>query len=212
MLEPAGAGVERVLEEVEELSPQEAGSDLKVISDTGEKLVVGSKGMARQEAASGEFNITGLLNADTFRYVPDFRATERAFRELIYLADKTAPGGQLFVQTSSPREALFSFARKFDFRGFYRHELQERKELGYPPYQRMVLLTASGSSLDAAGRGNFRDVEVLGPIPALTKRGKRISKLLLKSSSRKAMRSALRKILKELPAREVTVDVDPIWV
>jgi primosomal protein N' (replication factor Y) len=212
MLEPAGAGVERVLEELEELSPQRAGSDLKVISDTGEKLVVGSKGTARHEAASGGFNVTGLLNADTFRYVPDFRASERAFKELIYLADKTAPGGQLFVQTLSPREALFSFARKYDFRGFYRHVLEERKELGYPPYQRMVLLTAAGNSLDAAARGNFGEVDVLGPVPAMTKRGKKISKLLLKSSSRKAMRSALKKILKGVPAREVTVDVDPIWV
>jgi primosomal protein N' (replication factor Y) len=214
ILEPAGAGVERVLEEMDSLNPfgVQTGAPLKVLTDTGEKLIVGSRGIARQEAASGGFSITGLLNADTYRYVPDFRATERAFKELIYLADKTAPGGQLFIQTLSPRDGLFSLARKFDFRGFYRRELSERKALGYPPYQRMVLLSATGTFLDAAGRGNFNDVEVLGPVPAMTKRGKRITKLLLKSSSRKALRSALKKILKGRPSREVAVDVDPIWV
>jgi primosomal protein N' (replication factor Y) len=142
--------------------------------------------------------------------VPDFRATERAFKELIYLADKSAPGGQLFIQTSSPRDSLFSYLRKFDFRGFYRRELSEREALGYPPYQRMVLLTSTGASLNV--QGNFNEVEVLGPVPAMTKRGRNITKLLLKSSSRKALRSALKKILKGRSSREVTVDVDPIWV
>jgi primosomal protein N' (replication factor Y) len=214
LLEPAGAGVERVLEEMDSLSPfgVQAGAPFKVLADNEEKLIVGAKGIARQEAASGGFSVTGLLNADTYRYVPDFRATERAFKELIYLADKTAPGGQLFIQTSSPRARLFGFVRKFDFRGFYGRELSEREALGYPPYQRMVLLSATGTFLDAAGRGNFADVEVMGPVPAMTKRGKRITKLLLKSSSRKALRSALKKILKGRPAREITVDVDPIWV
>ena len=210
LLEPAGAGIERVLEEVEELGPAEAeGGGLGVLSDTGERLVVGTRRIARHEAGEG-FALTALLNADSYRYVPDFRATERAFRELVYLADKTAPGGQLFVQTANPRAPLFSHIRRFDFAGFYRRELSVRRELGYPPFTRLVLVSSTGAPL--AGNHDFKEVEVLGPVPALTKRGKRISKLLLKSSSRKALRLALRRLLKGRPSREITVDVDPIWV
>ncbi len=210
LLEPAGAGIEKVLEEVEELGPAEAGAGgLGVLSDTDERLVVGTKRIARHEAGEG-FDITALLNADSYRYVPDFRAAERAFRELVYLADKTASGGQLFVQSANPRAPLFRHLRRFDFRGFYREELSLRKELGYPPFTRLVLLSSGGASLEVTHE--LKDVEVLGPVPALTKRGKRISKLLLKSSSRKALRSALREILKGRPSRGITVDVDPIWV
>lgn len=215
LLEPAGAGIERVMEELGELRPAEAAGSLGVLSDTEEKLIVGTKRAARYEAGEG-FTVSALLNADSYRYVPDFRATERAFRELLYLADKTAPGGQLFVQTANPRSRLFSHLRRFDFRGFYREELAERKALGYPPYTRMVLLSGAtglaGAFSTETGPANFNGVDVLGPVPAMTKRGKKISKLLLKSSSRKALRAALSRILRSKYSREITVDVDPIWV
>ncbi|NIM05151.1 MAG: hypothetical protein GTO55_03650, partial [Armatimonadetes bacterium] len=49
LLEPAGAGVERVLEELDSLSPFGVGpgAPLKVLVDTEEKLIVGAKGIAR---------------------------------------------------------------------------------------------------------------------------------------------------------------------
>jgi primosomal protein N' (replication factor Y) len=212
LMEAVGAGVERVLEEMDSLSPLsvEKGEPLKVMSDTDEKLIVGTKAIARQDAASEGFKLSALLNAESYRYVPDFRATERAFKELLYLADKTSPGGQIFIQSMSPGSELLKYIRRFNFRGFYRDELSQREALGYPPFTRMVLLT-SPSPIEV-GTGNFKGVEVLGPVPALTKKGKKIFKLLLKSASRKDLRIALKKILKGRSSREVTVDVDPIWV
>ncbi len=214
LLEAAGSGIERVMEELQELKPSgvDRSAALRVLSDTGTKLVVGTGGLARKEAGGEGFSLSAVLNADSYRYVPDFRSAERAFQEFLYVSDKTAPGGQLFLQSMNPRAPLFSHLRKFDFRRFYEAQLGERRELGYPPYSRMVLVTVSSAAAPDVAPGSYRGVDVLGPVPAITKRGKKVQKILLRSASRAALRAALGKLLAGLPAPDVTVDVDPIWV
>jgi primosomal protein N' (replication factor Y) len=213
-LGPSGAGIERVEEELKALHPVEVtgrrGSALKVLMDDSSRLVVGTKLLARRAGVDHPFSIAAVLNADSYLYMPDFRSTERAFQELVYTAGKVRPGGHLIVQTRNPRAPLFRYLRRFDFGRFYRDELGAREALGYPPFKKIVLITfeAGGEPAVRVARG----VEVLGPVQSVSKRGKKVWKVLLKSGDRKALRLAVLDITRRHGGRKASVDVDPVRV
>jgi primosomal protein N' (replication factor Y) len=213
-LGPSGAGIERIGEELGSFHPSELksgkGSALKVLMDDSRKLVLGTKVLAKRAGLDRPFSLAVVLNADTYLYMPDFRSAERAFREMVYTAEKLRPGGQLLVQTRNPRAPLFRYLRMFNFRRFYAEELAAREALGYPPFSKMVLITVDGDKEPRTK--SQKDVEVLGPVRSLSKRGKKVWKLLLKSNDRQAMRSTVLAAVKGLRGRKVSVDVDPVSV
>jgi primosomal protein N' (replication factor Y) len=212
LIGPVGLGVERIEEELKAFSPVgvQSRAALKVLMETEAKLAVGTKLLSRRPELREGFSLAGVVNADAYLYVPDFRSTERAFQDLLYTAERVRPGGELFIQTRNPRAGLFRYIRRYDFKGFYGEELRERKALMYPPFSRMALLTVEGA--EAPGAFSRDGVEALGPIASLTKKGRRVWKILLKAPSRKGLRQAVGQALRELKGRRVTVDIDPISV
>lgn len=218
LLEPSGAGVERLEEELKALNPLAVDSRrkaaLKVLSEADVRLAIGTKLLARRPELGEGFSLAGVLNADAYLYAPDFRSRERAFEDLLYAADRVSPGGELVLQSRNPGAPLFRYIRRFDFRGFYEDELMEREALMYPPYSRMALITiegvGEGADMPRPVRLRQVEVEVLGPVPALTKRGRRVWKILLKSPTSKALRPAIRQVLGGLKGLKTTVDVDPM--
>jgi primosomal protein N' (replication factor Y) len=217
LLRPSGAGVERLEEELKALNPLAVDSRrkaaLRVLSEADVRLAIGTKLLARRPELGESFSLAGVLNADAYLYAPDFRSRERAFEDLLYSADRVSPGGELVLQSRNPGAPLFRYIRRFDFRGFYEDELREREALMYPPYSRMALITievtGEGAGIPPAPRLRQGEVEVLGPVPALTKRGKRVWKILLKSPTSKALRPAIRHVLGSMKGFKATVDVDP---
>jgi primosomal protein N' (replication factor Y) len=212
LIGPVGVGVERLEEELRAFSPigVQSKSALKVLMETEAKLAVGTKLLSRRPELREGFSLAGVMNADAHLYIPDFRSTERAFQDLLYTAERVRPDGDIFIQTRSPGAGLFRYMRRYDFKGFYRDVLREREALMYPPFSRMALFTTEGDQPPVLPRLN--GVEVLGPIASLTKRGKRVWKILLKAPSRKALRQGVRQVLKGLRGGKATVDVDPISI
>lgn len=212
LIGPVGMGIERLEEELRAFSPigVQSRSALKVLMETEAGLAVGTKLLARRPELRGGFSLAGVVNADAHLYVPDFRSTERAFQDLLYTAERVRAGGELFIQTRNPRAGLFRYMRRYDFEGFYRDELLQRRALLYPPFSRMALLTVEGA--EAPGAFRRAGVEVLGPVASLTKRGKKVWKMLLKAPSRKDLRQAVGQALRGLRGSKVTVDIDPISV
>lgn len=47
----------------------------------------------------------------------------------------------MFVQTYTPEHYSVQYASQHDFIAFANHELDVRANLGYPPYQRLILVT-----------------------------------------------------------------------
>jgi primosomal protein N' (replication factor Y) len=128
----------------------------------------------------------------------------------MYAADRVKPGGQMILQTRNPGSALFSCLRNFNTARFYREELRQREALRYPPYSKMVLLTVeSGAEPALAGR-EYKNVEVLGPVPSITRRGKKVWKILLKAPAKAELKPAVETVLEKLGGRSVSVDVDPV--
>jgi primosomal protein N' (replication factor Y) (superfamily II helicase) len=89
--------------------------------------------------------LVGILNADLALHTPDFRAAERTFSLLTQVAGRAGRGellGEVVVQTFSPHVPAIQFARQHDFHGFAEQEMEVRRQFGYPPYGRAVLVTA----------------------------------------------------------------------
>jgi len=87
--------------------------------------------------------LVGVVLADVGLNLPDFRAGERTFQILTQVAGRAGRsplGGQIVLQTFDPEHYVIQFAARHDYSGFYRRELAYRRELGYPPFRRIVRL------------------------------------------------------------------------
>jgi primosomal protein N' (replication factor Y) len=174
--------------------------------------------------------LVGIVNADVGLSMPDFRASERVFHLLTQAAGRAGRGerpGEVILQTRRPSHDVVVFAQRHDVAGFYERELARRRELGYPPFGRLIILLVSGTNeaevIAAAQRlGNeastaLRDgVLLLGPAPAPLWRlkGRHRWQLLLKGPKGPGVRETARALVscadKVLPRGvRLDVDVDP---
>ncbi len=250
-----GAGTERVKEEVgmllkaEALLVEKGRSVGRVITENSPDLagfVVGTsyaKGLAykKNAAVSNEeagsagineerpFGAAAFLNADALLLQPDFRLYERAFQEIITVAQMVRKDGTLYLQTKMPQNNVLRFIKTYDFDGFYRYELEQRKAFDNPPFTKLVLFTlplqdarkepgrvlaqVQGAS-GAIGPGN---VEVLGPVelPYHSKKYHSCIQLLLKSKDRNALHDTARAVMKglvKIKGTKIVVEVDPLKI
>lgn len=86
--------------------------------------------------------LVGILNADALLRYPDFRASERAFNMISQVAGRAGRAnstpGKVIIQTHEPEHPVISFAATHDFKGYYEHELEERRAFCYPPFSRII--------------------------------------------------------------------------
>jgi len=126
--------------------------------------------------------LVGVVNADTQLALPDFRSAERTFQLLTQVAGRSGRGehrGRIVFQTGHPDHPALTCAAAQDFPRFYRTEIPHRRELGYPPFNRLVNLLFDGKDeaavireaetaatrLARRSRDRKLDVELLGPAP-----------------------------------------------
>jgi primosomal protein N' (replication factor Y) len=133
--------------------------------------------------------LVGVLSADTSIHFPDLRSSERTFQLLEQVAGRTGRsslGGEVVIQTYSPKHPAVQFASRHDYARFYQVEIKDRSAFRYPPYSRAAkILVTSLHEKDAevearriARRlrsgleksGTAIDVDVFGPVPALIPR------------------------------------------
>jgi primosomal protein N' (replication factor Y) len=133
--------------------------------------------------------LVGVVNADTTLHQPDFRASERTFQLISQVAGRTGrgpKGGRVFVQTFVPTDPAIIMAARHNYIGFATAELGHRRELRYPPFERLARVILRGPrepdvqqtarKLAATLREEFDlrpptsdlrpPVRVLGPAPA----------------------------------------------
>lgn len=107
--------------------------------------------------------LVGIIYADMALHQPDFRAGERTFQLLTQVAGRAGRGdieGEVFVQAFTPFHPAIQFARRHDFNGFFEQELEFRRQLKYPPFSRVALITLKGRNEDKVkfAAGHFRKV------------------------------------------------------
>ena len=174
--------------------------------------------------------LVGVVAADSTLHLPDFRAAERTFQLLSQVAGRTGRGdlgGRTVVQTYVPTHPAIVHAARHDYEAFAAGEGTARRELGYPPYGRLVRVVIEDRE-EARARGaaealgtalterfSAQGVRVLGPAPApLSKVRDRFRLHLLLKAAEGVSLAAPRAFLIEAAARRngprVAVDVDPI--
>ena len=87
--------------------------------------------------------LVAVISADVGLGLPDYRAAERTFQILTQVAGRAGRGllgGRVIVQTYMPEHHILQAAAHHDYAEFYARELRQRKELGYPPFRRMMRL------------------------------------------------------------------------
>lgn len=171
--------------------------------------------------------LVGVLNADAALSLPDFRAAERTFHLLVQVAGRAGRAnakGRVLIQTRAPGHPAIVAAQRHDVRGFIAHELQMRKEVGYPPFSHVAVVRLDGvqeSRVRAEAARIARlaeeasaEVEVLGPAPAPLSRlrNRYRYRFLLRAVKRAPLRTALLAVARAAVDSKVrlSLDVDPM--
>jgi primosomal protein N' (replication factor Y) len=87
--------------------------------------------------------LVGIVLADVGLNLPDPFGAERTFNLLTQVAGRSGRsslGGRVVLQTFQPEHYAIQAASRHDYAGFYSRELEERRQLGYPPFSRLVRL------------------------------------------------------------------------
>jgi len=173
--------------------------------------------------------LVGVISADTSLNLPDFRAAERTFQLLTQVAGRAGRGekeGEVVVQTYRPEDPSIQAAARHDYESFYRSEIENRRELNYPPIRHLInLIVSAEQERDASERAEAiadalrraaegRQVDVLGPAPApLAKlRGRHRWHVIVKAEhgeAQEVVRRALADLGEQAPST-LSVDVDPV--
>lgn len=97
--------------------------------------------------------LVGVLNADTMLFAQDFRAPERLFSQLMQVAGRAGrhqTGARVLVQTDYPEHVVYQALVQQDYPLFAEHQLQQRQQVGLPPFVYLALITAESKQLDQA--------------------------------------------------------------
>jgi primosomal protein N' (replication factor Y) len=181
--------------------------------------------------------LVGVISGDTALSLPDFRAAERTFQLITQVAGRAGRGdhpGRVVLQTFQPDDPTILAAIKQDFPSFARRELEARKEVGLPPFARMVRIILRDDDLEklherserlaailSAGLGKVQaetrsaKIQLKGPMPCAINRiaGYHRSQILLFSPSALALQNLLATVREEkafADTERIAVDVDPI--
>lgn len=150
-------GTERVVEELHKLFP-----DVRVLrmdNDTTSKknghreilnefrntkpaILVGTQMIAKGHDFE-DVLLVGIVDADQSLYQSDYRSIERTFQLITQVsgrAGRSSKQGKVILQTYSPRHFVYRFATNYDYKGFFKKEVNLRKVTNFPPYARIIRL------------------------------------------------------------------------
>ena len=180
-----------------------------------------------------EVKVVGILNADNMLSFPDFRAHERSFQLMAQVAGRAGrkgKQGQVIIQTYEPSHPVLQDVLNNDFKGLYEKQMVTRRQFGYPPYYRLVMirlkhkdyqkLNPAATALSSMLRPIFKQ-DLLGPEYPIVSRVKNlyIKQMLIKfnreHNSQQVKELIIEKIhqfqlIPEYKSVIVQIDVDPI--
>lgn len=238
-VETVGVGTEWLTDRAEDLFPgtgtirmdsdtvtrREARHEkLQRFGESGPRLMVGTQ-MVTKGLDFEAVDFVGVVNADTGLGFPDFRAGERTFQQIVQVcgrAGRAADSASVLIQTYNPGHYAILHARRGSYEPFFRREAAARRPLDYPPFGRLVNVTATGEDRATTVEvlETLRDrldppegARWLGPSPCVIDylKGRHRHHLLARGHFSRGWKAELRGLRRELegPAR-IDVDVDPI--
>ena len=126
--------------------------------------------------------LVGIVLAEVGLNYPDPFAAERTFDLLTQVAGRagrSSLGGHVVLQTFQPESHVIQAASHHDYSAFFTREVEERRKLGYPPFNRLVRLEIrdpDAARAEAGARGlaekiarwidaeDRRETTLIGPV------------------------------------------------
>ena len=242
-----GIGTEKIEEELQPIFPDSVikRMDLdttskkyahqEIISDFENKridVLIGTQ-MVTKGLDFDNVSIVGVLNADTMLNFPDFRSHERAYQLMTQAsgrAGRKKKRGKVIIQTYSPDHSVIHAVKENNYLGMFNEEMQERNAFNYPPYCKLLKITAThkdylltnqaARDLAILMRQSFGK-NVLGPeYPAVSRiKNKYLKNILLKIEPGTSPHQAKQHLLsisnkinekQEYKSVRFVIDVDPV--
>lgn len=193
-----GLGTERIQEQLEQLFPNAgvARLDLDSANTVAQynavlhsfherefQILVGTQMVTKGLDFDG-VSVVGIMQGQNLGAKVDFRASERAYQLMVQVAGRAGRKdrrGTVVLQTTQPDDPIVQHVVNNDYKGFYRQIIQERKDLSYPPFCRLVEILVKHRNAGTATSGANRlahklrtglGCNVLGPeLPAIDRIG-----------------------------------------
>ncbi|MDP8958118.1 MAG: hypothetical protein M3N51_02730 [Actinomycetota bacterium] len=201
--EPLGAGVGRVVEEVEGVLGRQVVGDVQA----ARAVMVGTE---RDLLGVPPVRLAVVVDADGLLMAPNYRAGEEALRLLARVACTVGTGSsRAIVQTAQPQHPAIVSLRRGDPVPYLRQELEGRERMGFPPAGEILVLEVQDApaTLEERLREAATGAMVLGPAEA----GNR-QRWLVQGGDLRPARIALRGLVQHLrdQGARVHVDADPV--
>lgn len=240
----AGYGIELAEQELHRLFPQlrivrldsdsalareKAGEIIRGFTRGDFDLLIGTQ-MISKGLNFPRLKTVGILNADVGLSLPDFRAAERVYaliRQTAGRAGRFSPDGEVFLQTYRPDYWVIQYAAQGLDERFHASELALRRQLGLPPYNRLLRVVVRHASQPTLLRdlegiqailhdGADPRVVTQGPAPCPMERleGSWRYHFLLKAPTTGPLRAAGQRLLAQRSRFRSTVelDLDPVHI
>ena len=91
-----------------------------------------------------------VVNADLGSFIPDFRSHEKMFQliyQVIGRACRRKKSSKAIIQTYQPNHKIINMSTQYDLKNFYNLQLNNRKELAYPPFSRLIRIIFTSTNV-----------------------------------------------------------------
>lgn len=238
-----GGGTERVAEELAALLPDARIAKLdrdsvssiddyvEILRRVRERevdILVGTQMIAKGHDLP-DVTFVGVVDCDVGLHMPDFRAAERSFQLLTQVAGRAGRRdklGTVILQTRVPSHASLKSTIASDYLAFAQDELELRRALEYPPFQRLLRIIIASEDKSLAQQWaqrvatathaacNGRGISVLGPAPAPLEKIRSHWRyhILCKAPSASLLQNVMQRVKNSLPEQRqarLIFDLDP---
>jgi primosomal protein N' (replication factor Y) len=203
---------------------------LKKFITPGRSILIGTQ-MIAKGLDIGDVTLVGVVNCDVMLGLPDYHMNERVYQLVTQVSGRAGRGkkrGRVIIQTYNPGSSVVRNIFNMDYELFYRKELEDRKELGYPPFSNVVNIIISGkdeSQVKKDIKELFAEINkaikidssVMGPSPAPFYKINLFYRwhIMIKSVDMADLAEKLSGVLKRFKRsaeNRIIVDVDPVWI
>ncbi|MCM8710567.1 primosomal protein N' [Clostridium sp. SYSU_GA19001] len=93
--------------------------------------------------------LVGVIAADLSLNLPDYRSAERTFQLITQVGGRAGRGekpGKVIVQTYNTENYSILNSIANDYKNFYNQEISIRRDMGYPPFSKILLINMSSKN------------------------------------------------------------------
>lgn len=199
-------------------------------SAPGRAIMIGTQMIAKGLDIE-DVTLVGVINCDGMFSLPDYHMNERAYQLITQVAGRAGrkdKEGRVIIGTYRPDAGVIVHLMDEDYEKFYREELENRRELSYPPFSNLVNIIISGHNaslvkdgakkiLDKINKDITINTDILGPAQAPFYKINKFYRwhILLKTKKIDSLTRQLGESLKSYRKNKnirLIIDVDPEWI